>query len=888
MPLPPGARLGRYEIVSPLGAGGMGEVYRAHDAGLKRDVAIKILPEEFAGDADRLRRFEQEALATAALNHPNILAVYDVGSHAGGAFVVSELLEGRTLREALAAGPLSLKKAVDYATQIASGLAAAHEKGIVHRDLKPENLFVTRDERVKILDFGIARVLRDSPMHGGAEAATALTMTLPGAILGTVGYMAPEQVRGEVVDHRADIFSFGAVFYEMLTRRRAFQRETVPGTLAAILEDDPPAWTGDGTALSARALRLINRCLEKQPRARFQSARDLSLVLSDEVSDTSLAGVNRGPSSRFAIGLVAAGLAIGALGLWIGSRLAAPTEPAASSPIAITLTLPPGDSWGAGHPVAISGDGKRIVYAAIHDAVQRLYLRALDSPEVRLLEGTDSATLPFLSPDGLNVAFFSGGQLKRTSIGGGLPRVICSAPNPRGGAWGDDDRIVFAPNVASGLLRVPAIGGTPEPFTTLDSRRNEGGHRWPQVLPGATGVLFTTASAGGDVSLAIQSSSSSEHVTIASGGAFPQYVGGRIVYANRNGELLAAPFDPSRPGEIAGAEALHERPAATGTFGDIGFNVAANGTFVYLPFVAPVRSLAVVDRTGASRTLKLPTGGYQLVHLSRDGTRALVQIGGGFTGQDVWVVDIAREVRTPLTTSRQSRFPIWGPGEGVVSFEQAADVRTILSQVVGANGPPTLVYSPQTLGMDPLPIWWSADGKTLVLNQADPTTKSDIWILGSGDPKARPLVRSEAIEYGAGVSADGRWLSYLSNRSGTFEVYVTSFPTPGRSVQVSQGGGQEAVWAKSGDELFFRRTSDQVISVKVSGTGDAPVVGPQQPVAIGSFPLSDGPGIPEYDVFPNGSFLVIRNDERSPVAPPLILLLNWASTSLHPGVKGLK
>src|SRR5262245_35932862 len=415
MPLPPGTRLGRYEIREILGAGGMGEVYRAVDASLQRDVAIKVLPEEFASDADRLRRFQQEALATATLNHPHVVAVYDVGAHERGAFVVTELLEGRTLRDVLAAGPLPLRKAIDYATQIANGLAAVHEKGIVHRDLKPENVFVTRDERVKILDFGIARVVRGATF-ADAETADA-TATMPGSILGTVGYMSPEQVRGEVADHRSDIFAFGVILYEMLTRRRAFQRETAPGTLAAILHDDPPEWTGDGTLASLRMMRLVRRCLEKSPGARFQSARDLMLVLSDEVTDSSLAAVVPQRRSRLAIVGVAGAVFFTALGAWIGPSLHTNTSVASDSalPTTFKLSLPDGATLpggGTGPPV-ISHDGQRIAAVLTRDNVNQLHVLNLASDEWQLLPGTDNAREPFFSPDGRQVAFMTGNTLMR-------------------------------------------------------------------------------------------------------------------------------------------------------------------------------------------------------------------------------------------------------------------------------------------------------------------------------------------------------------------------------------------------------------------------------------------------------------------------------------------
>ena len=851
----------------------MGEVYRAHDPSLKRDVAIKIVAETLAADPDRLRRFEQEALATASLNHPNILAVYDVGAHGGNAYVVSELLDGRTLHDVLGGGVLPLRKAVDYAAQIASGLAAAHEKGIVHRDLKPANLFVTADERVKILDFGIARMMRDSAADAGGNAATAATMTVPGAVLGTVGYMAPEQVRGETVDHRADIFSFGAVFYEMVARRRAFQRDSVPGTLASILDDQPPAWTGDGTGLAARVMRLISRCLEKQPRARFQSARDLSLVLSDEMTDTSmLAAAGR---RRTGWPLVAAGaviLAVVAIAAWAWNRRA-PRVASDAPSVAFAITLPPGDRWGAGteanaaHPFAVSADGRHIVYSVARENVSRLNVRALGDIESRPLPGTEGASQPFFSPDGSRVAFFADGRLKTIAIDSGVVRVICPAETGRGGTWGEDNVIVFAPTASSALWRVAAGGGTPEPLSRLDAGRREVSHRYPQVLPGGSIVVFSVVTNRNELRVAALRLTGGDHVTLLTDAQNPHLMPGRIVYSDSAGELFTASLDPAGLSVTGAPAARHERPTWFGIFGAVGFSVSSNGTFLYAPFEPDRRRLAVVRRDGAARTLPVPAQMYDRLSISPDGQHAALRIDTGFNFGDVWLLDLLRSNLVPFTRDRRSRDPVWSPdGKRLVFSSDRNGVRDLFLQPVDGGSAEQI----SAVDIQADATSWSKDG-ALVFVQVDPKTGNDLWVMRPDERERAaptPLLREAAAQSGGRISPDGRWLAFISNQSGRTEVYLTTFPTPGKIIPVSQGPGGNPRWSRSSDEIFFSRGSD-ILGLKVLPAGPAP--GAPRPAIAGGIPGHVG-----YDVFPDGSFLVIQSERGPSAVPPLIVITGWA------------
>ena len=605
MALSPGTRLGRYEITGTVGAGGMGAVYRALDTTLRRDVAVKVLHDEFVADPDRLRRFEREALATAALNHPHIIAVYDVGTHDGTAYVVSELLEGRTLQGILATGPLPPARAAAYASQIALGLAAAHEKGIVHRDLKPANIFITADDRIKILDFGLARVDREAGPDSTGTTDTSLTA--PGMVMGSAGYMAPEQVRGVAVDHRADIFSFGVVLYEMITGRRAFQRDTAAGTLAAIVESDPPSSTGDGSSQSRRLMRLARRCLEKSPAQRFQSARDLALVLQDESQtepDTEETPIQRPPYRLMAlVGGAAVLVTALAAWAWISGRATSSGPAVVAAPVSFEISVPDGQRV-IGTP-AISAEGRAVAFVAGLGSDTNLYIRKFDVPTPRMVEGSRGALQPFFSPDGRRLAYFAGGQLRVVTVDDGVSFVVCAVIAPRGGAWGEDDIIVFAPGVDTGLSQVtPVAGAIPKPLTTLGA--DEASHRFPVVLPGASAVLFTRQLKSGRTNVAALRAGATAVEMVVDGAMAPRYAGHRLFFVNERAELSAAPFDPAAVRLTGAVTVQAERPALGFNLSDFAYALATDGALAYVPFIAPKRILSIVQPGGASRPIPGP------------------------------------------------------------------------------------------------------------------------------------------------------------------------------------------------------------------------------------------------------------------------------------------
>src|SRR5437773_4943899 len=500
MTIAAGTKLGRYEIRSQLGAGGMGEVYRAYDPKMNREIAIKILPAAFSADKERLARFEQEAQAAGSLNHPNILVIYHIDTHDGSPYIVTELLEGETLRQRIGGVTLPQRRAIDYALGIAHGLAAAHEKGIVHRDLKPDNIFITKDGRVKILDFGIAKLTQPERNASQTDIPTRRVNTDPGVVIGTVGYMSPEQIRGKGVDHCSDIFSLGAILYEMLSGRRAFHGDSAADTMSAILKEDPPDLSDTNQKISPALERLVNRCLEKNPESRFHSASDLAFALEALSGSTATSAQTvampafapRWFKRRELIAWAVAGIAIliAAIAVTISHFRRPPTELHA-----VRLFVPPPEKASFGS-FAISPDGLRLAFAATDASGKTLlWIRPLDSINAQPLSGTEEATLPFWSPDSRFIGFFAAGKVKKIEVTGGPPQTLCNTPFARGAAWNRDGGIIFTPNTLEPIYRVSAAGGEPTPVTTLDKSRQETSHRWPYFLPDGRHFLYTVLGA---------------------------------------------------------------------------------------------------------------------------------------------------------------------------------------------------------------------------------------------------------------------------------------------------------------------------------------------------------------------------------------------------------
>jgi len=874
MALTTGTRLGRYEIRSPLGAGGMGEVYLARDASLQRDVAVKVLPPEFAADPSRLRRFQQEALATAALNHPHIVGIFDVGSHDGIAYVVTELLDGRTLRDTLAAGALPLRKTVQYAAQIASGLAAAHDKGIVHRDLKPENVFVTADERVKILDFGIARVLEGSPA-GGGETATMATETIAGSVIGTVGYMAPEQVRGERVDHRADIFAFGAVLYEMLTRRRAFKRDGVAQTLSAILSDDLPAWTGETSPLFNRAMRIAHRCVEKSPSVRFQSARDLSLVLADESTDTSpapIGGPARGVSGGWPVlaGAAVVAIILGAFGYWLGARsrglATGPTTPAAVV-TTFTLALPPGTT--ATKHQALSPDGRFVAAVLRKDQVLQLFVLDLQSGAWSELRETLGAAQPFFSPDGGQIAFQQGPRLMRIALAGGPPNQICPDRDIRGGAWIDRGHLLVGTR-RGGLLRIAVDDCATEEVTTPEKDTD---HRFPLVVPGTSIALFTIQLPDGGTDVGWARMGTPTAKLLIKDARRPQFANGHVIFTTSRGDVFAAPLVDTSTMTIGARVPLPQRPTGGVNTGDAALQVAADGTLLYLPRRDPARQLAIVDRSGKTRILEAPPDGYASIRFDPVHQRLVTSITNDLGDYDLGVCGLNCTSITRVTANQDSRFPLWTPdGNSIVfSLRESNSEGPYILEIDGAARP---VGREKQLGVaaDGLPMVFA--GRRLLLIRGQKGNLTEFWSMDLETPSdLKKEYGRGRTDYGARLTSAGM-MAFVSVENGANRVAYARYPI--REVPNVIGPGAGVVWSAKGDELFFQR-GDQIWSQRFVNQAPAgePAVTAVRGTRVG---LTPGGGVPSYDVLPDGRFVIILASTDDEAAPLPVVIRNWASS----------
>ncbi|MGH9363952.1 MAG: protein kinase domain-containing protein [Thermoanaerobaculia bacterium] len=875
MSLSPGSRLGPYEILSPLGAGGMGEVYRAVDGKLGREVAVKVLPARLSGDAEALSRFEREARAVAALSHPNILSIFDFGAHEGTAYAVTELLEGETLRERLASGMLPARKAVEYAVQIAHGLATAHEGGVVHRDLKPDNLFLTRDGRVKILDFGLAKTAAAAAAGlGQTNAPTLAAATEPGTVMGTVGYMSPEQVRGRPADARSDIFSFGAVLYEMLTGGRAFRGDSAVETMNAILTKDPPEMDQE---IPSALERTVRHCVEKNPEERFRSARDLAFALETlalsspgRIQPLTPAGQeSAGAARRFrpvpwpaaAAAVAAAGILAAFAAVKLARSVSAPPRPV----LRFDLSLPSGRKLARRSmpQLAFSRDGSRIVYAAAEGDSVRLYVRALEQFEGKVLAGTEDADGPFFSPDGRWIGFFAGGKLKKVPTEGGNAITLCDAPSGRGASWGDDETIVFAPSPSSGLFRVPAGAGVPQVLTTPDAAKGENTHRLPEVLPGAKAVLFnagarTNWTRGSVVAMVL---ATGRRRTLLEGAIHPRYVSsGQLVFI-RNGEPAAVPFDPDSLQVEGPPVPLPERVLQEHYGGFSELAVSLSGSLAYVPAEGSTeRTLVWVDRQGAVRLLPAPARPYNWLRVSPDGTRVAVSISA-----DIWVYDTGRDTLSRLTFDGTNDWPIWSPDGKRLVFAsiRGGPFNMYAKSADGSGAEERLLSSPQPQ----IPGSFSPDGRTLAFIELDPAAREDLWLLPlDGDRKPRPFLQTPFAEGAPALSPDGRWMAYESDESGRYEVYVRPYPGPGGKWQISSGGGRYPVWGKDARELTYWNGSKLMAAPIETKTGFS--AGKPALLFEGAYAGSD--------VSPDGQrFLMIKEPENRSTATRINVVLGW-------------
>jgi eukaryotic-like serine/threonine-protein kinase len=894
MALIPGTRLGPYEITAPLGAGGMGEVYRATDSQLKRSVAIKVLPASVAGDADRLARFQREAEVLAALNHPNIAAIYGLEKTASTGpeqtdltALVMELVDGEDLSAHIARGPIALADALPIAKQVADALEAAHEQGIVHRDLKPANIKVRADGTVKVLDFGLAKAMDPAGTSGG-DAMNSPTLTARatqmGMILGTAAYMAPEQAKGKAVDKRADIWAFGVVLYEMLTGRRAFEGEDISTTLAAVLMKDPE-WAALPKHLPPGLRTLIQRCLERDPKARLRDIGEARLLLSspDAMSAGPAVATSTVPSARTSRlpWLVAAFGVLAALvfaALW----MARPAAPVAGERIEASLAPPPGHAVGSAF--ALSPDGRRLVMEAVSadTGATSLWLRDLASGAPAKLSGTDGGTLPFWSPTGAEVAFFAEGKLKKTDLQGSPPQVICDAPSPRGGAWGPNGTIVFAGSFRTGLEKVDAGGGKPAPLTTLDQKRHEKSHRWPVFLPDGTHLLFLAqtgeATSKDDAStieaLALDTGA---RTRILAANSSPLYSADGFLLFWREGALRAQAFDPER---LAASGAVFS--VAPGVAFDSNeyaqASVSASGTLVYSTADTTNRTnLLLVDRTGrVTKTIAesvLVEGGIALSH---DGTRLAAAITAeGARDTDIWIYDLVRGTSGKLTFDEGGdRYPVWSADDKQLIYTNDRQNDGIaFRRSVNGQGQPEQVAS----NASGLWSWsWSRDGRWLVVGASADATAFDLLRYDLQDRKTSPLVQAPSNDEAGSISPDDRWLAYSSDATGRPEIYVRSLGGDAGQWQISNQGGTRPSWRADGRELYYLTPQGQVMAVEVQ-TGAAFQSTTPRELFRANFRAASR-DYTEFSPMPGGQHFVIdAMKERTTTL--LTLVTNWTSAA---------
>jgi serine/threonine protein kinase len=880
MTLVPGTKLGRYETRSKIGEGGMGEVYRARDEKLNRDVAIKVLPADYSQDTERLKRFEQEAQAAGSLNHANILAVYDVGEHEGAPYVVSELLEGDTLRQRFGGTTLAPRRVIDYALQIASGLAAAHDKGIVHRDLKPENLFVTKDGRLKILDFGIAKLTgADDHKYSQSEILTRRVHTDPGKVIGTAGYMSPEQVRGLEADHRSDLFSLGAILYEMLSGRRAFHGDSAVETMNAILKEDPPELSQSNQQVAPGLERVVDHCLEKNPEERFQSARDLVFALnalsgSSATSAQTATIRNITPQwfkRRESIAWIAAGiLLVAVLALSVLYFRRPPTEMRA-----VRLYINPPERNGFGD-FALSPDGLHMIFVATDASGKTLlWIRALSSLTAQPLSGTEEAAAPFWSPDSRSIGFFAGGKMKRIEATGGPTRTLCNSSAPRGATWSRDGVILFVPNFNSPLYQVSAGGGVPTQVTTLD--KTETSHRWPHFLPDGRHFLYTVVGAPERSGLRIGSLDGKENRRLLNNvNTDGEYAPQGYLLFRRESALMAQAFDAEKLQFTSEAFPVAEQvgydPSILRTF----FSVSQTGVLAYESNSSGKTQLTWVDRNGKQLSLVGQPSNYLRQTLSPDEKQVAIDDLDAQGNRDIWIIDLARGTPTRFTFDPAVDWvPIWSPDGSRILFSSNREGVFDLYQKPATGAGKEVLLLKTDLPKNPTD--WSPDGKYILYAVNDPKTSFDLWVLPLfGDQKPFPFLQTQFNERAARLSPDGQWIAYASDESGDWQVYVQSFPLSGGKWQVSTNGGHFPVWRRDGKELFYVSPDKKVMAVDVKGAGTTFERG--VPKALFDLRVSDFTSAQaRFAVSADGQRFLINNTIGENASSPIAVVLNWTS-----------
>jgi len=892
MALTPGTRIGPYEIVGSLGAGGMGEVYRARDSKLGRDVALKLLPPAFASDPERLARFDREAQVLASLNHPHIAHIYGFEDSGDTRALVMELVDGPTLADLIVSAPLELPETMRIARQIALALQAAHERGITHRDLKPSNVKIAADGSVKVLDFGLAKLSTssDSSMRSAVDVTASPTLMSPtlatgvGMILGTAAYMSPEQARGRAVDKRSDIWAFGCVLYEMLTGRRAFQGEDVSDTLAAVLRGEPD-WSLIPSSVSPTVRHYLKPCLAKDPNQRVHDIGDMRLALEgafDVPVDTLSVTASRAPRSwkrtlAMAGGVAVATIIVAGVGALVGRR-AWPDAPPRVVRFAI---VPP--SGAAITPsqvdpdVAVSPDGSRVVFLSLEQGGRVMYVRALDRIESVRIEGGSLLRMPFFSPDGESIGFFDGAALKRVSANGGP--IVTIAPITGvglGATWGEDGSIVYKDNGGKGLMRISETGGEAVQVTTEMNGEN---HVLPEFLPNARAVLFTRQPAGlrgSDGQIAVLDLKSGAVKTLASGGGQARYASsGHLVYSF-SGTLRAVRFDVNTLTAQGNPVPVIDR-VITKASGAANFALSATGSLVYEvgDAVRGERTLVWVDRNGVEEVFAPEKRAYVYPRISPDGSRLALDIRDA--ENDIWVWDFGRRNLQRLTfDTGLNRGAVWTHDSRRLVFSAEIEgVESLFWQAADGSGKPERLTTARP-GRPQVPYSMAPDGSHLLFGEPG-QPPFDLFSLQLGGDRTRAtLLNAPYSEQNAEISPNGQWLAYQSDESGTNEIYVRRYPALDSRAQISSGGGTRPLWARNGRELFYLKLDGQLVVVPVEPSdGGSLVVGAAKPLFQGPYyGLTAGRS---YDIAPDGKrFVMIKEATPTSSAPvQLVVVQNW-------------
>jgi serine/threonine protein kinase/Tol biopolymer transport system component len=873
MSLAPGEKVGPYEVISQLGEGGMGEVYRANDKRLHRSVALKLIG--LTGtNGDRLRRFEQEARSIAALNHPNIVAIYDVGTHREVPFLVTELLEGETLRERLNRGQIPVRKTIEIATQIAQALSAAHERGIVHRDLKPENIYLTKDGHTKLLDFGLAK---DQAAFAAGVTVDG-SQTTPGTVMGTVGYMSPEQVRGMPADHRSDIFSFGTVLYEMLSGKRAFTAGSSVETMHAILNEEPPEIDIPTARIPPGLERIVRHCLEKNPADRFQSARDLSFALAAlSGSETSLVVPLQATRARRRWRYWAIGGAALLLALLIGFALLRPASPEPA--VRMEFSVP---AQGEVSQQAISSDGTMLAYISPCETGEyAIFVQRVGSMQALKLAGTEGASFPFFSPDDQYIGFFAAGQLKKIPVTGGNPVALANVLSARGGSWGSRNVIIYTPDASGVMWRVDADGSNARPLTDKIFNPGEDSHRWPLFLPDGNNFLFWS----GNFDERKKDPSTGIYVSDLEGKEKKQVVACRssVGYAEQNvfyvdvkGSLVAAAYQPGSSSIAGKPRVVAEQVGVNPSTYWAAFSVAQNGTLIYhLGVGAPLSQLTWIDRNGKELGKIGEPAVIANPQISPDQARIAFDVANRREKNiDVWTYNLQNNTSARFTFDpSEETTGVWSRDGKMIAFRGIGNSQVLRLKPSNGLLPDKGVGTMPGDGSDIMPNSWSLDDRSLLTTVEWKKGGSSLILVSVSDGAMTPFLEGGAKRNGQ-ISPDGKWVAYESNETGNWEVFITTYPTAGGKLQVSRTGGRQPRWRGDGKEIFYVDPHGMLTAVPVDTEPGLSTGTPVQLFATNSRPYISSTDLFTYDVNREGTRFIVDRYYRPANVPPLNIVLN--------------